>query len=217
MIKYPRTLHLPWSESKTDDDKTLKDVSCFKGMNVVVTLKMDGENTTIYNDGYYHARSITQRWSEDKEHIRQFAEKFKLECDDEPEDLGKFRIVCENMYAQHSIEYKDLDSYIYVLSYWYEESCADWDSTVRFVRQLNKQGLSCCQPKVIYEGIFDEKAIKKSFEPYAKDHEGYVIRNRMGFDYDQFSTCVAKYVRKNHIQTDNNWGKQIKVNGLKND
>ena len=57
-IKYPRTPHLPYSMSKTDDDKTLPDDSQFEDMNVVVTIKMDGENTTIYPDGYVHARSL---------------------------------------------------------------------------------------------------------------------------------------------------------------
>lgn len=31
-IKYPRTYHLPYSQSKTDDDKTLPNDDQFKGM-----------------------------------------------------------------------------------------------------------------------------------------------------------------------------------------
>ena len=53
-VKYPRTYHLPWSEGRTDDDKVLSDDSQFIGKYVVVTEKMDGENTTIYSDGYLH-------------------------------------------------------------------------------------------------------------------------------------------------------------------
>lgn len=56
-VKYPRTFHLPWSEEIHNDDKTLTDLSCFEGEEVVITEKMDGENTTWYND-YTHARSI---------------------------------------------------------------------------------------------------------------------------------------------------------------
>ena len=56
--KYPRTYHLPYSQSKTDDDKTLPNDDQFKGIEVVVTIKMDGENTTVYPDGYVHARSL---------------------------------------------------------------------------------------------------------------------------------------------------------------
>lgn len=58
-IKYPRTFHLPCSPNATDDDKKLKSDDHFnKFKEVVVTVKMDGENCTVYNDGYIHARSI---------------------------------------------------------------------------------------------------------------------------------------------------------------
>lgn len=58
-VKYPRTYHLPYSPSKTDDDKTLSSDAHFADMEeVVVTIKMDGENCTVYNDGSIHARSL---------------------------------------------------------------------------------------------------------------------------------------------------------------
>ena len=55
--KYPRTPHLPWSPGKTNDDKVLKDTSHFLGKEIVMSLKMDGEATTLYNN-HMHARSI---------------------------------------------------------------------------------------------------------------------------------------------------------------
>lgn len=60
-VKYPRTYHLPWSAGVNDDDRTLKDTFNFHGKRVIVTEKMDGENTTVYHDGYIHARSIDGR------------------------------------------------------------------------------------------------------------------------------------------------------------
>lgn len=42
--KYPRTYHLPFSETITEDDKRLKDTKQFENMNVVITEKMKGEN-----------------------------------------------------------------------------------------------------------------------------------------------------------------------------
>ena len=58
-FKYPRTFHLPYSETITDDDKRLKsDDYFYKMTEVVVSEKMDGQNQTIYSNGYYHARSI---------------------------------------------------------------------------------------------------------------------------------------------------------------
>jgi hypothetical protein len=42
-VKYPRTWHLPWSESESSDDVWLTDTKHFEGKEVVVTEKLDGE------------------------------------------------------------------------------------------------------------------------------------------------------------------------------
>lgn len=54
--KHPRTYHLPWSEEVHGDDKVLKSTAHFDGEEVVVTEKRDGENTSLYHNGYIHAR-----------------------------------------------------------------------------------------------------------------------------------------------------------------
>ena len=57
-FKYPRTPHLRWSSGHiSDDDLVLKNTHHFTGKQVVVTEKLDGENTSIYKD-YLHARSL---------------------------------------------------------------------------------------------------------------------------------------------------------------
>lgn len=60
LYKYPRTPHLPFSKGMTSDDKVLDNTNNFKDKQVVVTEKMDGENTTIYKD-FYHARSLDSK------------------------------------------------------------------------------------------------------------------------------------------------------------
>jgi hypothetical protein len=55
-LKYPRTPHLPWSPGIGDDDRILDDLSSLQGEPVIITVKMDGENTTLARD-YIHARS----------------------------------------------------------------------------------------------------------------------------------------------------------------
>ena len=52
---YPRTPHLPWSPGATPDDVRAGDPGALRGREVVVTEKLDGENTTLYRDGM-HAR-----------------------------------------------------------------------------------------------------------------------------------------------------------------
>ena len=58
--RYEKQLHLPWSQHKTTDDKVLDCVDEFKNRQVVVTEKLDGENTSMYSD-HYHARSLDSR------------------------------------------------------------------------------------------------------------------------------------------------------------
>ena len=62
MQKYPRIHHLPWSPGASSDDRVLSSTAQFDGKNVVVTEKVDGENTSIYSNGCFHARSIDGRF-----------------------------------------------------------------------------------------------------------------------------------------------------------
>lgn len=70
-VKYPRTLHLPWSPNLQNDDRRMEDISGMKGQEVVVTLKMDGENTSCYRD-HVHARSL-----DSGSHEESFAERLR--------------------------------------------------------------------------------------------------------------------------------------------
>lgn len=56
--KYPRIPHLPWSPGRLEDDIALDSIEHLERLeDVVVTEKLDGENTTLYHD-YLHARSV---------------------------------------------------------------------------------------------------------------------------------------------------------------
>ena len=69
--KYPRTFHLPWSEAVTSDDKVVPSVAHLEGREVIVTEKMDGENTTMYRD-HIHSRSLDSKGGEDRAWVKQF-------------------------------------------------------------------------------------------------------------------------------------------------
>src|SRR5690606_33193847 len=56
-VKYPRTYHLPWSPGMTKDDRMMDSDKAFEGKEVIAVVKMDGENTTMYQD-YIHARAL---------------------------------------------------------------------------------------------------------------------------------------------------------------
>jgi ATP-dependent RNA circularization protein (DNA/RNA ligase family) len=191
--KYPRTFHLPWSEGCTSDDKKLKGISHFIGERIVITEKMDGENTTIYND-YVHARSLdsAHHWS------RSRVKELQARLYDLPEDL---RICGENLYAKHSIAYDNLVDYFQVFSIWSHHDCLSWKDTLEWAQILELKTVP-----VLYEGIYNEKIIKELQENMDFDRaEGYVIRLADSFKMRDFAKSVAKYVRKNHVQTDEHW------------
>lgn len=192
--KYPRTPHLPWSSgSVSDDDLILQSTAQFHGKNVIVTEKLDGENTNMYSD-YLHARSINYRHHPSRDWVK------KLHSNISHLIPQGWRLCGENMYAQHSIVYSDLESYFYLFSIWNEQNvCLDWQQTVEWAELLDLK-----TPTEFYRGIWDENLIK-NLSINTERCEGYVIRTIESFSYEFFSKNVAKWVRKDHITTDSNW------------
>lgn len=202
-VKYPRTLHLPWSPGATSDDKFLKDLDCFDGKDVVVTEKMDGENTTLYRHGL-HARSLDYTAHPSRNLIKQLHAQV---CQDIPDG---WRICGENLTAVHSVRYEELPSFFMVFSVWTGENvCLSWQETVEVAEML---GLPCVP--VLWEGTFDADLIENLVVDTTVS-EGYVVRNAEGFAYADFGSNVAKWVRPSHVQTDQHWMKQqVVFNGF---
>jgi len=196
-VKYPRTPHLPWSPGATSDDKILRDLSVFEGRHVIVTEKMDGENTTCYPDGYLHARSPDG----DDHPSRAWAKRFWAErAHLLPEG---WRLCAENLAAVHSIRYERLPGYLLGLSIWTgEDLCLSWDDTRRWFDTLGVP-----YPPLLFEGLFDRRAIASLHVPHRDDatREGYVVRLAEAFPMDAFGRSVAKYVRRGHVRTDQHW------------
>jgi len=194
LYKYPRTFHVPWSEGCTSDDKRLENMDSFKGKQVAVTEKMDGENANIYSN-YFHARSLDGRHHQSQAYAKHIASKIGYL-------LGDLRVCGENMYAKHSIEYSNLEDYFLAFSIWDGTRCLSWKEYITTIRILNLSTV----PN-LYQGIYDEKKIKTLFKDDGKS-EGYVIRVMDSFELNDFSKSVAKFVRKNHVKTDNHWKNQ---------
>lgn len=114
-VKYPRTNHVPWSPGMNDDDRMHENMNHFSGKVVVVTEKMDGENTTMYSD-YIHARSIDGRNHPSRNWVKNY---WSTISQDIPEH---WRICGENLYAEHSISYDNLETYFYGFSIWNEKN-----------------------------------------------------------------------------------------------
>lgn len=195
-VKYGRTNHLPWSDGINSDDRVLRDVSQFENKEVVVTEKLDGENTTMYSD-YIHARSIDGRHHASRDWVKNFHANI---AHDIPDD---WRVCGENMFAKHSIGYDDLETYFYGFSIWNEHNaCLSWDETLEWFKLLD-----IVPVPTLYRGVFNEKLIKGLYDKKQWDSsEGYVVRLSNSFNYKDFKKSVAKFVRQNHVQTaPHNW------------
>lgn len=204
-VKYPKTMHLPWSPGLQNDDRVMPNLDMMIGREVVVTEKMDGENTTMYRNGI-HARSIDGRHHNSRNWVKRF---WGEHCLSIPPGT---RVCGENVYAQHSIAYDDLDTYFYAFGIWDGPDCLHWDST----RELFKHWGFTPVP-TIWRGEFDIAKLREIANDMDLDkQEGYVVRLVESFKFDEFAYAVGKYVRANHVQSDEHWmHKEIIPNGLK--
>jgi len=193
LYKYPRTPHLPWSPGGTSDDRVLKDTQHFVGREVVVTEKMDGENTSLYRDTL-HARSLDGRHHPSRNWVKALHARIRSHIPD------GWRLCGENLYARHSITYEALTSYFQLFSIWNEENVAlSWDETSEWASLL---GLDLVP--VLFRGLWCEPSIAAIPLDPGKQ-EGYVVRLADRFAFDQFDTSVAKWVRPGHVRTDRHW------------
>lgn len=201
---YPRTYHLPWSPGATSDDKRMKSTTAFVGQSVVVTEKRDGENTTLYGDGYVHARSVDGTGKEYQSWITRKWSEVAYMID---EDI---RVCGENLFARHSIAYDSLESYFEVFGMYQGELCLAWSDVEVYASLLDLKVVP-----VLYRGIWDENAIHSLAERVvAEGGEGIVVRIEDQFDVGEFPLKVGKYVRENHVQTETHWTRNWVPNGL---
>lgn len=201
-VKYPRTFHFPWSPNLQNDDRMLQSTAGWEGTEVVITEKMDGENTTMYND-YIHARSLDSPTEEWRERVKAIWGGIAHEIP------PGFRICGENVAAVHSIRYDDLLSYFLVYGIWDKMTCLSWSDTMEWCGML---GLATVP--LIYWGTYSDDLCKElcsRLNPATQ--EGLVVRPAGAFLYREFPTRVGKFVRARHVQTNEHWTrKKIEYN-----
>lgn len=193
--KYPHTPYCPWSMSVGSGDRVLTSMNSFVGKRIIVTEKRDGENTTLLND-HLHARSLSSANHPSRNWAKAKHGQIKHLIPD------NWRISCENLFAKHSLAYTNLQSYLEGISIWNDKNiCIHWDETKEWFNLLNIPTVP-----VLYDGTYNEELIKRLYTTEdINTKEGYVIRVAAEFHYDDFKDNVCKFVRKNHIQTDQHW------------
>ena len=216
--KYPRTYHLPFSPGSTNDDKKLKE-GWFKnyiGQEIVITEKLDGSNTGMTRFEVYSRSAATgtrNSWDInlwDKDGLFWKIKDFISENEE---------IYGENLYGEHSIHYNKLTDYFHLFAVndgvnWYS-----WDDVKMMADIMNIPHV----PE-LYRGIFykEQDCVDKVLElvkqpsVYGDQREGIVMRLTSSFKIEDFPKYVCKWVRPNHVQTDEHWTKNWKKAELLN-
>ena len=208
MSKYNRTYHLPWSPGSTNDDRISNNVESLIGIEIVITEKLDGENTGMKDEGVYarsHAAFTTSAWSREVRQLHKMKVEGQL-----GEDVFLFG---ENMEGIHSIEYTNLDSYFYIFGVrdngvwipWYQVEEYSYLLDIPTVPVLFK-GVVNTQKEL--KDIVDGLITKPS--ELGGQREGIVIRNAGTFNNEDFKDNVMKWVRAGHVNTDIHWTRNWK-------
>lgn len=206
--KYPRSFHLPWSSGATSDDKIISNVSSLLNVPLVFTEKLDGSNMTFSQDGIF-ARTHSGPPTHSSFNVAKATYaglKHRI-----PKDISIF---LENCYAIHSIEYKALPRYSFVFGvrndsthHWW-----GWDDVRYLAKDLGLETV----PE-LFRGMFTREIdLQKATARFAVEpsvfggvREGLVVRVLDEFSGEDFSKKLAKWVRKDHVQTDEHWATSV--------
>ena len=132
-------------------------------------------------------------------------------------DLGDLEIFGENLYAIHSIEYRKLEHHFCVFAIREHSQWLSWEETQFYAAMLDLPTVPVkteIMPKE--RALFEAEMLMLvnepgAFEPYdVYDHkattmEGIVSRNADSYHVNDFAQNVFKYVRKEHVKTDEHW------------
>ncbi len=220
-MKYPRTYHLPYSPGVTKDDKKLQPgwFDYYKGREIVITEKLDGENIHMdQKDCYARSDGAPTRspWSRNiwdssgglYWRIKQYIG---------PDET----LFGENLYGQHSIQYNRLTDYFHLFavngldndSLFHESVFYSWEDVKMMAEFIGVPHV----PQLWIGEINSEEELRELVDLYTRKpseygdvREGVVIRITDSFETEDFSKYVCKWVRPNHVQTDEHWTKNWK-------
>jgi hypothetical protein len=188
--RYPRTPHLPGSPGYSAEDLVWGE-DRFEGKEIVASIKLDGECTSLYRDGF-HARSPDSGYHPSRTWIARLHARVRSEIP------PGWRICGENLYARHAIAYRDLPSFFFCYSIWNDENVAlSWDETLEWCALLELETVP-----VFYRGPWPgaHALLERLPAPtWADSHEGFVVRLSERFRYEVFQESVAKWVRSDFL------------------
>lgn len=204
--KFHKIWHIFESPGMTNGDKKLdKDWfdRFFLGKEIVITEKLDGENTSFTNQGVF-ARSNIPTDSPWSVNLRVDFPYIKNLLSDNEIVFG------ENLYGIHSITYNKLPCY------WHMFACYDTNTKIWYSWddvELMSSILDRPTVPVLFRGILNSKKevldlineFMSQPSTYGVEKEGVVIRLASEIPDDKFTESIVKYVRPNHVQTPSHW------------
>lgn len=223
--KYNRTYHYDFSPGTTSDDRINR--SWYEDMqvidNIVHTEKMDGENNALNEFGIFarsHAIQTRNPWSD---FLKQKYSLIKNDLKD-----NNIEIFGENLYAIHSIIYPRLEEHFYIFAVRCLDKWLSWEEvlwyseffdfkTVPILSTMKLENVSKDTIKDFVLNIVKNESTFGSIDTITEKNcsmEGIVSRNINEYDVDKFKNNVFKYVRKNHVKTDEHWSRNWKRSKL---
>lgn len=218
-MKFPRTYHLPWSPGKGKDDKVHAQVPFLLNRPIVITEKLDGENQCwTYSD--FHLRSEDSKGGA----LRSFSKGYWASI--RHELIPGYFYFVEDISNVHSIKYPDMSNKLFLIAICdtIEPNTMTWLSWHDVEYEATRIGL----PTVPVLHIGEHSTIQQLITNLATLHptslggniewtpgliskrvpeeyqmEGVVVRQAKHFD--DWTAYTAKYVRKNHVQSDSHW------------
>lgn len=227
------------------DDTGLETVEPFVGIPLVVTQKVDGSNCLVVSDvdtpvrarnGSQPIETMERMYGEDGLYWRQRVNEKLPDC---------LQVFGEWTYAKHSIHYgcdcpepcddvgpglseltgvHDERAYFQVFGV-YDKRMDLWLSWPVTEQIADTLGFPTT-PVIYQEDAMDQATFEKpstarrTLIKYARDvidngGEGIVVRSKFPFHYGQFGQRLGKYVRENHVTTDEHWShRDVVVNNL---
>jgi hypothetical protein len=202
--KYPRTMHLPFSPGSTSDDKFMTNevFNEFAGHELVYTEKLDGSNVCLTSSDVFSRSHNGPPGHISFDRLKLLHSVIRNNILD---DLSIFGEWC---FAVHSIKYSMLQHHLNVFGIrddltgeWW-----DWDDVSGYAGSIGVPTV----PVILRGAVKNSTEIKNIVENFASlssvygpTREGLVIRRSGRFT--DVGSSVGKYVRKDHVQTDEHW------------
>lgn len=205
--KYKRTFHVPWSKGATNDDKIATDLSSLINIPIIITEKMDGSNTSLESDGCFARTHSGPPTHPSFDALKSLHSSIKYKIPNNIQLFGEW------LFALHSIAYSELPNYFLMFNVrdLKNNIWLSWDEVELWAEEI---GVSTVP--VLFRGecksVEELRKLTESFMIQPSQcggiREGVVIRVIKEFYDKDFSMCVMKNVRANHVQTSEHWKDQ---------